>query len=387
VRLNRGRPAFKLADGVLKAATALDIDMSAKGLASGGQTQVDRTQVGRAQAGTDIGKVQDGKTQVSIVIPVFNERDNLAPLVGEVKAVCDAAGYRYEIIVVDDGSTDGTAEIAAALPVTLIRFRSNFGQTAAFDAGFHAAQYDYIVTMDGDGQNDPRDIPRLIHHLEANDLDVVSGWRVQRKDTMAKHVVSRGANLLRKVFLDDTIHDSGCSLKIYRRECFDNVRLYGEMHRFIPALLQMRGYTVGEISVNHRPRVSGRSKYNFARTFKGLADIMLLWFWRSYSVRPIHLLGGVGVLLLLVSAIFGLRTIWLFFADQKLSSTLEPLLTAFTFIAGLLFLTLGILTDLLIKIYYAITDEPYYSVRDTIRHSPADGGPADPQEGREDPLR
>ncbi|MBI5261257.1 MAG: glycosyltransferase family 2 protein [Bradyrhizobium sp.] len=313
--------------------------------------------------------------ELSIVIPVFNEKDNIQALIDEINSVGSKDGWKYEIIVVDDGSTDGSAQAAGSKPnVTVIRFRRNFGQTAAFDAGFHAARYKYIVTMDGDGQNDPNDIPNLIAHLNANDLDVVSGWRVDRQDTVSKHVISRGANLLRKIFLNDSIHDSGCSLKIYRRECFDSVRLYGEMHRFVPALLEMRGFSIGEIAVNHRPRRSGKTKYNAVRTIKGLADIVLLWFWRTYSVRPIHLLGGIGVLFFLISAFFGIRTLYLFVADQKLSSTLEPLLTVFSFIAGLLFLSLGILTDILIKIYYAIVPEPYYSVWEVIRNGTTERG-------------
>jgi glycosyltransferase involved in cell wall biosynthesis len=305
---------------------------------------------------------------VSVVIPVFNEKDNLIPLIGEITATCDAASYEREIIVVDDGSTDGSGDVAAAIPgVTVIRFRRNFGQTAAFDAGCQAARYDYVVTMDGDGQNDPRDIPNLVAFLEANRLDVVSGWRVKRKDTFGKRIVSRVANLLRKVFLDDNIHDSGCSLKIYRKECFKHVRLYGEMHRFIPALLQMRGFAVGEIPVNHRPRRSGRTKYSMSRTFKGFIDILLLWFWRSYSVRPIHLFGGIGLFLVIGSVFFGVRSVILFFSDQELSGTLEPLLTVFMFIAGLIFIVLGVLMDLLVKVYYAITDEPHYIVREVLR--------------------
>ena len=309
------------------------------------------------------------EVRLSIVIAVLNEADSLSSLIDEINGVCDARRWVREIIVVDDGSSDDSARIAGSMAnVTVFRFRRNFGQTAAFDAGCHAAQFEYIVTMDGDGQNDPADIPRLIAHLQAANLDVVSGWRVEREDSFSKRFVSRGANLLRKLFLNDAIHDSGCSLKVYRRECFDNVRLYGEMHRFIPALLEMRGFSVGELAVNHRPRRSGKSKYNALRTIKGLADIVLLWFWRSYSVRPIHLLGGIGVLFLFAAAVFGTRTVWLFVTDRKLSSTLEPLLTVFSFIAGLLFVSLGILTDILMKIYYAISAERYYSVREIIRN-------------------
>lgn len=318
------------------------------------------------------------RASLSVVIPIFNEVDSILTLVEEVKGVCVSRGYKYEIIVVDDGSTDGSGEAILGLtPVTVVRFRRNFGQTAAFDAGIRVAKHDLVVTMDGDGQNDPADIPRLVEHLFANNLDVVSGWRIKRRDKFSKRFISRGAYFLRKIFLQDAIHDSGCSLKIYRRECFDKVRLYGEMHRFIPALLQMKGFSIGEISVNHRSRKAGRTKYNYFRTLKGFADITLLWFWRSYAIRPIHLLGGLGCLFIAVSALFGLRTVYLFMIEQKLSSTLEPLLTVFTFITGLLFLFLGIVTDLLVKIYYAVTDEPYYSVRDVTTNG--DASPFSPQ--------
>ena len=311
------------------------------------------------------------EVRLSIVIAAFNEKDSISPLIDEVNEVCDAFRWSREIIVVDDGSTDGTAQIAAAMAnVVVIRLRRNFGQTAAFDAGCQAAQHEFVVTMDGDGQNDPANIPDLLEYMKQKNLDVVSGWRVDRQDVLSKRVISRGANMLRKLFLKDSIHDSGCSLKIYRRECFANVRLYGEMHRFIPALLEMRGFSIGEIPVNHRPRKSGKSKYNVLRTFKGLADIVLLWFWRSYSVRPIHLLGGIASLFFLATGIFGVRTLYLFFADRKLSSTLEPLLTLFSFIAGLLFLSLGILTDILVKIYYAVVAEPHYSIREVITSQP-----------------
>lgn len=310
------------------------------------------------------GKNSGRRTSLSIVIPVFNEVESISALVTETKTVCESNGYDFEIIVVDDGSNDGSGEaVAGRAQVKLIRFRRNFGQTAGFDAGIRAAQYNFIVTMDGDGQNDPSDIPRLVAHLVNNKFDIVSGWRIHREDTFSKRFISRGANFLRKVFLNDTIHDSGCSLKIYRRECFDNVRLYGEMHRFIPALLQMKGFSVGEISVNHRPRRAGRTKYNYSRTIKGLADLALLWFWRSYAIRPIHLLGGLACVFFALAALFGLRTVYLYVMDQQLHSTLEPLLTVFSFITGLLFLSLGVVTDILIKIYYAVTNETYYSVR------------------------
>ena len=207
---------------------------------------------------------------VSIVIPVYNEEGNVSDLHKEIKSVCLLNGYIYEIIFVDDGSTDKTAEICKGLyPLKYIRMRKNFGQTSAMDAGIKAAQYDYIVTMDGDRQNDPADIPYMIKYLEDNNLDVVSGWRKNRKDSFLKCFTSRGANFLRHLIVKDGIHDSGCSLKVYRRECFDGVNLYGEQHRFIPAILKIKGFTIGEVVVNHRPRTSGKTKYNGKELLKG----------------------------------------------------------------------------------------------------------------------
>lgn len=306
---------------------------------------------------------------VSIVIPVHNERDNISLLVQEIKDACSSYNINFEIIIIDDGSTDGTQEILASISnITVVLFRRNFGQTAAIDAGCQIAKNDYIVTMDGDGQNDPRDIIRLIEHLESGEFDVVSGWRKNRKDNFAKHFISRGANVLRKLLLNDTINDSGCSLKLYRKACFNNLRLYGEMHRFIPAILEMRGFSISEIEVNHRPRLTGKTKYNLFRTVKGMTDMMLLWFWRSYSVRPIHLLGGAGMIFIFLSFLLGLKTVYLYFEDQKLSSTLEPLLTVSAFIAGLNFVFFGILIDVLMKIYFSVSTENYYSIEKIVHN-------------------
>lgn len=234
-------------------------------------------------------------TKVSIVVPVYNEEGNVAKLHQEIKEVCESNQYEYEIIFVNDGSSDRTEEICKTLrPLKYIGLRRNFGQTAAMDAGIKAAQYEYIVTMDGDRQNDPSDIPMMIQYLEENDLDVVSGWRKHRKDTVMKKFTSRGANFLRHILVHDGIHDSGCSLKVYRKECFDHVNLYGEQHRFIPAILKIKGFKVGEVVVNHRPRTAGKTKYNWKRTIKGFVDMISVWFWNKYSTRPLHLLGGMG---------------------------------------------------------------------------------------------
>jgi len=301
---------------------------------------------------------------ISIVVPVYNEEDNVGTLHQEIKSVCEKNGYTYEIIFVDDGSADKTRENAAKLyPLKYIQMRKNFGQTAAMDAGIKAAQYDYIVTMDGDCQNDPADIPHLISHLEESNLDVVSGWRKNRKDSFLKKFTSRGANLLRGIIVKDHIHDSGCSLKIYRRECFEEMTLYGEMHRFIPALLRIKGFTIGEIVVNHRPRTAGQTKYNWKRTVKGLIDMIAVWFWNKYAVRPLHLLGSLGVVSLFLGVVFGAWTTVLYFMGRSLTDTFHSFLSILFLIVGVLLFVFGLMSDMLTKIYYGSKIDMPYSIK------------------------
>ena len=301
------------------------------------------------------------KASISVVVPIYNEEGNVAELHREIKAVCEREQYDYEIIFVDDGSTDGTREAMKALhPLKAIHMRKNFGQTAAMDAGIKKAVKDYIVTMDGDCQNDPEDIPRLIQYLEEQHLDVVSGWRKNRKDSKSKKFTSRGANLLRKVLIKDKIHDSGCSLKIYKRECFKDVNLYGEMHRFIPAILENKGYRVGEIVVNHRERTSGKTKYNWKRIFKGFEDMLDVRFWHSYAVRPMHLLGTAGIVMIFLGIVSAFLTMWIFVTGQDLSNTFQPVLTVCFLMAGMFLFVCGLMCDILIKIYFgARIDTPY----------------------------
>lgn len=305
---------------------------------------------------------------ISVVVPVFNEEGNVKELHKEILEVCRENGYTFEIIFVDDGSTDGTPVICKEIkPLKYIRMRKNFGQTAAMDAGIKVSQYDYIVTMDGDRQNDPKDIPKLVEHLEKNNLDVVSGWRKNRKDTVMKKFTSRGANFLRGIIVKDHIHDSGCSLKIYRRECFNDVNLYGEMHRFIPALLEIKGYRVGEIVVNHRPRVQGKTKYNWTRTVKGFVDMISLWFWSKYSVRPLHILGGFGMIFMMGGVICGVWSIVLYALGFKMSNNvMPPLLTVLFAIIGLMMFVFGLMSDMLSKTYYGIGVDHSYSVKEIL---------------------
>lgn len=304
--------------------------------------------------------------RVSIVVPVYNEEGNVEELHKEIKAVCEKNQYIYEIIFVDDGSSDHTVKSAESLaPLKLIKLRRNFGQTAAMDAGIKIAQYDYIVTMDGDRQNDPEDIPAMLNYLEENNLDVVSGWRKNRKDSVMKKFTSRGANFLRGILVHDGIHDSGCSLKIYKKECFENINLYGEQHRFIPAILKIKGFTVGEMIVNHRPRTAGKTKYNWKRTIKGFVDMISVWFWNKYSSRPLHLLGGMGMVFLFWGMGTGIWSIALYFLGYKMSSNIiPPLLTIFFVIIGLLMFVFGLMSEILVKTYFGIHIDSSYSIKE-----------------------
>lgn len=309
-------------------------------------------------------------TRVSVVVPVYNEEGNVAELHREIKEVCEANQYEYEIIFINDGSADKTEEICRTLrPLKYIGLRRNFGQTAAMDAGIKAAQYEYIVTMDGDRQNDPADIPMMIKYLEENDLDVVSGWRKNRKDKPLKKFTSRGANFLRYLLVHDGIHDSGCSLKVYRKECFEHVTLYGEQHRFIPAILKIKGFRVGEVVVNHRPRTAGVTKYNWKRTIKGFVDMISVWFWNKYSTRPLHLLGGMGFAFLLAGGCCGIWSIVLFCMGCEMSdNSMPPLLTIFFIIIGMLLFIFGLMSEILVKTYYGTGVDNSYSVREITEY-------------------
>lgn len=307
---------------------------------------------------------------ISVVVPVFNEEGNVRELHKEILEVCKKENYKFEIIFVDDGSKDKTPEICKELkPLKYIRMRKNFGQTAAMDAGIKLAQYDYIVTMDGDRQNDPADIPKLVNYLEENDLDIVSGWRKNRKDTVMKKFTSRVANFLRGIIVKDNIHDSGCSLKIYKKECFDHINLYGEMHRFIPALLKIKGFEVGEVVVNHRPRTAGMTKYNWKRTIKGFVDMISLWFWSKYAVRPLHIMGAGGMISIFFGIVCAIWSIVLFVLGYKMSNNImPPLLTVFFIIVGLLMFIFGLMSDMMSKTYYGSGIDKSYSVKETIEN-------------------
>jgi glycosyltransferase involved in cell wall biosynthesis len=311
-------------------------------------------------------KIMENQKDISIIIPVLNEEDNVARLHHEIVEICQTRHYKFEIIFVDDGSTDETFNRLKNLsPVKIIRFRRNFGQTAALDAGIKEARYQYIVTMDGDGQNDPADIPRLVEYMEENGLDIVSGWRRRRKDALLKRLVSRGAHVMRRILVNDHIHDSGCTLKIYRKECFDGLTLYGEMHRFIPAMLMGSGFSIGEIPVNHRPRHTGHTKYDWKRTIKGFVDMLSIAFWQKFAARPLHFLGGLGLFFIVLSFLAGIVTFKNFLQGQGMSETAWPLLTVFFFLAGVQFFISGLITDVVLRNHYETTRNKVYDIKES----------------------
>ena len=306
---------------------------------------------------------------ISIVIPTYNEEENVILLYKEIKAAMDGLKKEYEIIYVDDGSIDGTFSNLEKLnskdhKVRIIKFRKNFGQTAAMDAGFKAAKGKIIIAMDADLQNDPADIPVLLRKMDEG-YDVVSGWRYRRNDPVSKKFISVIANAMRKTLTGEKIHDSGCSLKAYRKECFDDLNLYGEMHRFIPALLMWKGFKVGEVKVNHRPRKHGKTKYTLSRVVKGALDMLVVLFWQKYSTRPIHLFGGLGLISGLLGFIIAVYlTIMKIFYGMSLSNRPLLILSVLLMILGVQLVMFGFLADILIKVYYK--DSKNYSIEKVL---------------------
>jgi glycosyltransferase involved in cell wall biosynthesis len=310
--------------------------------------------------------IAEDKFQLSIVVPLNNEEGSIAELHRQIVAVCQSLGKTFEIIFINDGSTDQSlVEMKKLSPLKIIDFRKNFGQTAALDAGIKNARGEIIVTLDGDLQNDPADIPLLLQKINEG-YDVVSGWRYQRRDPLMKKIYSRGANWLRKFLANDGIHDSGCTLKAYRRECFQKVDLYGEMHRFIPAVLKWQGYKITEVKVNHRPRLHGATKYKLGRVFKGFLDMWSVWFWRKYANRPLHLFGGLGLTVGFVGTVILLILFFLrLFKLIKLAGSIWPLIGVFMILIGIQLFISGILADISVKIYHRNNNRTY-SIKEII---------------------
>jgi glycosyltransferase involved in cell wall biosynthesis len=328
-----------------------------------------------------------GTVDISVVAPMYNEVDNVARLVQALAAALEPTGRPFEVILVDDGSRDGTTEAIAAAEAIDGRVRGvylarNYGQSTAMQAGFDHARGAILVSLDGDLQNDPTDIPAMIALMEETGADVVTGWRHQRQDEPVRKFFSRVANHLisRATALD--VHDFGCSLKCYRREMLERTRLYGEMHRFLVAMLAEVGADVREMKVNHHPRRFGTSKYKLDRTIRVVLDLALIMFFRRYLQRPLHLFGGVGIgLSLLGGGILG----YLAFIKLALGASIgdRPLLSlgVLAMLAGLMLVGQGLLGELICRTFFEAGSRAQYHVRlphkvDRLRRSVAPVNPA-----------
>lgn len=300
---------------------------------------------------------------ISFVVPIFNEEGNVAKLHEEILKVAKNLKKDFEIIFIDDGSSDQTPQILKTLkPLRVITLRRNSGQTAALDAGFKAAKGELVISLDGDLQNDPANIPAMLEYLNKNNLDVVCGWRQKRQDSFGKKFISNGAKGLRELLIKDHVHDAGCTLRVYKKECFNGMSLRGELHRFIPALLVWRGFKVGEMPVKHRARTSGTSKYTMTRTVKGLMDMLTLWFFHKFASRPLHMLGAMGIFSFLTGMVIGA---WMFtermILGYSISDRIWPLIAVFLVLFGVQVFISGLIMDLIIRAYnpkfYEIKEE------------------------------
>ncbi len=306
---------------------------------------------------------------ISIVVPVFNEEKNVKLLHQKILEVVLKINKKHEIIFIDDGSTDNTFyELKKLKDVVIVKFRKNFGQSSAMQAGFNIATGKYIASLDGDLQNDPRSIPYMIEKLKKYDYDVICGWRFKRKDSFFKKIFSKFANLFRNLLIKDPVHDSGCSLRVYKNECVKELDLMGEMHRYIPSLLILNGYKIGELKIKHHRRKFGLTKYNYSRLLKGFIDLINVWFWRKYSSRPLHIFGFLGLFLgifgfLVLSYAAYLKILY----NVNLSNTFLPHIGFFSLVLGVQFFISGLIADICIKNYFKASNKKPYSIKQIIR--------------------
>lgn len=310
----------------------------------------------------------DTPVDVTVAVPIYNEQDNIPILYQRTRDALDALGRSWELILVNDGSKDDSAArldaVAATDPrVKVIHLSRNYGQTAAFMAGLDHARGRIIVPMDGDLQNDPADIGRLLAQLD-DGYDVVSGWRKDRQDhAIKRNLPSRMANWLISRVSGVHLHDYGCSLKAYRREVLDGVKLYGEMHRFVPIYAAWNGARVGEMAVTHHPRIHGESKYGLERVIKVVLDLLVVKFLFKYSNKPIYVFGGFGLFSMMLSVLLGMWALGLkVFSNTSLIQTPLPLLAVFLFAIGIISILMGLLAEMVNRTYHESQSKDVYKV-------------------------
>ena len=320
--------------------------------------------------------------ELSIVIPIRNESPNIRPLYDEVMSTLGTTGRSFEVLVIDDGSTDDSFAQLAALQASdarlrVIRFRRNFGQTAAFAAGFAHARGRLVVTSDGDLQNDPRDIERMVQLSDRDDYDIVCGWRKDRKDTfVTRRIPSMAANWIISKATGVPLHDYGCSLKVFRAEVVKSLRLYGEMHRFLPAIASEQGVRIAEVVVNHRARMAGTTKYGLSRTIRVILDLVTVKFLLSYSTRPLQIFGLLGLASGGLGALITVYLGWVRLVQHQAIAD-RPLLILGMLLAfiGVQFLTFGLLAELMARTYYESQGKPTYVIRELRESRPVEAAP------------
>jgi glycosyltransferase involved in cell wall biosynthesis len=306
---------------------------------------------------------------ISVIVPVLDEEDTVEDLARRAAAVLERLGRSFEIVFVDDGSRDATVErISAAHAadprVRLVRLRRNFGKAAALSAGVDHARGALIVTMDGDLQDDPEEIPRLLAALEKGDLDLVSGWKRRRQDPISKRYPSRLFNWVTRRLASVDLHDFNSGFKIYRREVLEQIAIYGELHRYIPVLASRRGFKLGELEVQHHPRRHGTSKYGWDRFYKGLLDLITVLFITRYTRRPLHLFGGLGLLSFGVGGLINAYLAWTWFRGEALSNRPLLLLGVLLMLLGVQVLTTGLLGEMIT--FKSFERKDSYSVKETL---------------------
>ena len=314
-------------------------------------------------------RLEENPPDISIVVPLFNECQKLPPLLHALDLALNGMGRTYEVILVNDGSSDATEELLDKIGdprVRVVHFRRNFGQTAALMAGFNTARGAVIITMDGDMQNDPADIPKLLAKLDEG-YDVVSGWRAERKDAaLTRNLPSHAANWLISTLSGVRLHDYGCTLKVYRRTALRDVRLYGEMHRFIPIYAAWNGSRVTEIPVTHHPRLHGKSNYGLERLVKVILDLMVLGFLYRFLQKPMYLFGSVGLFSFVVSGVSGVASVYFkYFGGKSFIETPLPTLFAIAFMTGCMCFLMGLLAELITRTYHESQDKMTYLIART----------------------
>ncbi len=312
--------------------------------------------------------MSDIKQLISIIVPVFNESESIGLLLDEVINVMSSHKFNFELIVVNDGSKDNTQQVLKQLTLkikelSVISLRKNYGQTAAMSAGFDNSKGDIVITLDGDLQNDPNDIPLLISEIN-NGYDLVCGWRFDRKDKLInRKIPSKIANKLIARVTGLKLHDYGCSLKAFKKEIIDDIKLYGELHRFLPVLANIEGASIKEIKVNHRSRQYGSSKYGIDRTFRVLMDLLTVWFMTKFLTRPMYGFGFVGIISILISLAMSSYLIVLKIMGEDIGNRPLLMFALILGIAGVQLFSFGLLSELLIRTYHESQSRPIYRIR------------------------